>query len=534
MTVLIFAPFSGIRPHAILENRLTKLLEKLGYEVAIITCNSTFNAYCPVFQNHGLLASAPEEDKENICKLCKISSITRGGTVNDVSKYLTKVDYEAADSYVGEILKESRKPNNSYDISKTLNLDFVKGSLYEPLLKFKKRDLIFDETEIEHVTAAIKNSYLTNIASNKFLDLINPTALFIFAPQYGINSVVAQNAISRNIPTYYMAGNNSLSEMHASLKIYKWNEFYLLDPALKYWTNDNERVSRKSERRIKQHFREISTGNSVFTYSSKSKGRSVRDFYGIERGETVILMALSSYDEFFAAQVCGYFPENVYQSEVFADQTEWVAATINWARNQKSLKLIIRTHPREFPNKRESITARANPKLLELLQETHTNILIDNHENSFSMDEYYDEIDALLVSWSSVALEALDREIPVISYDEKLVMLPKEIHLTGESKVDYFQNLQQVLDGTAPSTPRTSLHRWFAYSNFEGSLRIGGGILSLRIVKFIPKLKGIYFRLERKIPKLLYRAESLIPPINNDAQKLAQLLDNKSSSFYDI
>ncbi len=534
MTILIFAPFSGIRPHAILENQLAKLVGLTGYEVTTITCDSTFNAYCPVFQNHGLLASAPKEKKENICKICEISALTRIGALKNVSKYLTHVNYEAAESYVRNILNKSRKADNLYDLSVTLDLNFVKSSLYESLLKFKKRDLFFDQIEIENVAAAIKNSFLINIASNKFLDSINPTALFIFAPQYAINSVVAENAISRNIPTYYMAGNNSLSEMHSSLKIYKWNEFHLLDPALKYWSNEDERISRKSERRIKRHFNKISLGNSVFTYSSKSKGRSIKKFYGIGQGTTVILMALSSYDEFFAAQVCGYIPSNIHQSKVFADQTEWVASTIDWASKQKDLALIIRTHPREYPNKRDSVTAQANPGLLELLQEAPTNIFVDSHENQLSMDEYYDEIDALLVSWSSVALEALEREIPVISYDEKLVMLPKEIHLSGESTEDYFRNLRKVLERTVPTNLRTNMHKWFAFSNFNGSVQLGGGLLSLRIVKWNPKLEGIYYRLEKRIPKVLYRLDSLVPPIKKDVKKLKRLIDRKLSSFYDF
>ena len=61
-----------------------------------------------------------------------------------------------------------------------------------------------------------------------------------------------------------------------------------------------------------------------------------------------------STDESFAAYVINAFPKSKYISNVYKDQTEWVLSTIDYFKSKKDYGLIIRIHPREFKNKRES------------------------------------------------------------------------------------------------------------------------------------------------------------------------------------
>ncbi|CAN2169833.1 hypothetical protein MCEMRE22_00040 [Candidatus Nanopelagicaceae bacterium] len=533
MRILVFSPFAGIRPHAILENQLSEILEVLGHEVLQVTCDSIFKSYCPVFQNHGV-SSEDSIGKIETCKICKSSAQFRNSSKLDVGEFLSESDFKRADEYIQEISEICRLQNGKFDFNLVINRDFVRSSIYESLLKFKKRDLIMEANEAHQIFSTIKSSHLADSSSLKIIKEINPEIVMIFTPQYGINSAVANNARKNESTVYYMAGNNSLVEMHKTLKIYNWNQYHLKDPGLDFWDINEVKLSRSDIQRCRYHFKAIANNHSVFTYSPKSKNRSIRDFFKIKQQDKLILLALSSYDEFFAAGTCGYFPESVIASPVFEDQNAWVEATVLWASNQKNLTLIIRPHPREFPNRRDSRSAPLNVRLKEILDKLPENVLVDLPEYQLSMQEYYKEVNAILVSWSSVSLEALERDIPVISYDEKLVMIPREIHLTGESKAQYLSNLNRVMSGATPTEFRLNAYKWFAHSNFKGSIYLGGGFLASKLVKTIPKLSGIYFMLERQNPSLIYFIDSKFHGSRRDKPMLKKLLENKLGSFYDI
>jgi hypothetical protein len=531
---MIFSPFAGIRPHAILENQFSELLITLGHEVTQITCDSIFDSYCPVFQNHGISTNDSGENKRKICNLCKSSAQYRISKSIDVRQYIDENDTKNADMYIKEISAICKNANGSFDLEQVLGRKFVRSSVYESLLKFKKRNLLMDRVEVEQIFATIRSSYLADIASSKFLKAINPEIVFIFTPQYGINAAVAENAIRNNSIVYYMAGNNSLAEMHKTLKIYNWNKFHLKDPALDYWSLNQAELTRSDIRRSQQHFKAIAKNKSVFTYSPKTKNRSIREFFDIRPQNKIILLALSSYDEFFAAETCGYFPDSVTSSPVFADQNAWVEETVNWASKQEFLTLIIRPHPREFPNRRDNRSAPINSKLNQILGDLPKNVLVDLPDYQLSMQEYYDEVDAIAVSWSSVALEALVRDIPVISYDENLVMIPSDIHLSGITKEMYLSHLENIIDGKAPSKFSLNAYKWFAFSNFKGSVFLGGGFLMSGLVRFIPKLSAVYFVLERRCPKWAYFIDSLFKGSRKDKLMLRGLLEGKHNSFYDL
>ena len=82
----------------------------------------------------------------------------------------------------------------------------------------------------------------------------------------------------------------------------------------------------------------------------------------IRPDQKLVVAMMSSYDEYIAARAIDEVPS---ESEfLFPSQLEWIRALIEWFKTRPALFLLIRVHPREFPNKREA-TKSAHALLLE-------------------------------------------------------------------------------------------------------------------------------------------------------------------------
>lgn len=532
LKVLVFRPFAGIRPHSLLESGLVTSLLK-NYEVTEVYCRETFRDFCPTHQNFGLNPDSLVDERLTICGLCKISARKNARDRNlqamYIDDFLNKYDFELIKNKIDEL--SSLLELNNFDLKSCLDIDFVKEALYDLTLKYKKRNLVLGSAELKYFILSYKHNLMSQIAGEKILNLIKPHVVIIFSPQYSINSSFAIAAHKLDIPVYYMAGNGSLPEMHRTLRIWSWVKFKCMDPALLYWKPNLINLSKNDKKRISEHFKTITLGKSVFTYSPKGNELKIREFFKISEDSKIVLVAMSSYDEFLASKHSGYLPDSRLNSEVFKDQTEWIKSLIKWGERNKDLTFIIRPHPREFPNKRDGIKAETNTELINSLVELPENFRVDYPENQISMDQYYKEVSALTVSWSSVALEALYRNIPVVSYDRDLVMIPSEIHLTGKSRKEYWENLSSITLNKKIDY-KELVSQWFAFSNFIGSVDCRNGFIQSKIASSVPILKSLYYRIERFFPNAAYNLDSLFRVKAIEIKKIDDLLlGNRENLF---
>jgi hypothetical protein len=533
LKVLLFRPFAGIRPHALLESGLaTSLLE--SNEITEVHCRQTFQDFCPTHQNFGLNPESPFTEKQKICGLCINSSKKPRKNTDRETMYIDDFLFKDDIKYIEKKLKKLSKllEDNDFDLKSCIKLKFVKEILYDLTLKYKKRDLKVNPGELNYFLLSYRHNLITEIAAKRILKVSKPQVVLIFTPQYSINASFAIAAKKLDIPVYYMAGNGSLSEMHRTLRIWSWDNFKCMDPALLYWKPNLIKLSKSDKKRIDEHFKTITLGKSVFTYSPKGNNATIKEFFKISADSKIILVAMSSYDEFLASKYSGYLPENRLNSRVFGNQTEWIRSLIEWGASHKEFTFIIRPHPREFPNRRDGIKAKLNMELMDVLKDLPENFRIDYPENKFSMDQYYKEISALTVSWSSVATEALYRNIPVVSYDKDLVMIPSETHLTGKTRGEYWDNLISI-NLQKETDYKEMLSQWFAFSNFVGSAEFRNGFIQSRIASYAPILKSLFYRIERVYPKIIYKIDTFFRSRGKDTQKIEDLLKGSHISFFE-
>jgi hypothetical protein len=362
------------------------------------------------------------------------------------------------------------------------------------------------------------------------LDKNSFDAVVIYNPQYSINTAMAESAQEHGVRTYYMSATGSLAEMRTTVRMYEWFKYLLKDPALSMWDKNEFEASKTDLKRISKHMKQAKRATSAFTYSSKPTGQSARTKFGIMEGK-IFLLAMSSYDEYSAAGIATLFPEGMTKSSVFKDQTEWLKFTIAWFSRIPDVSLVVRPHPREIPNKRESRSAPKNVELLEVLRDLPKNVFLDDPYDSFSLYDHFLEIDGVIVSWSNVGLESLMHGIPVVGYDKNLCAYPDNLYFTGDSVPAYVSNLELLL--ATPKSPQiaTSANNWFAFSNFKKAIKLGGPIEERVPFKFIPFRQSIFYRLRRKFTKAFLWLDLNYPFFVKPTSSLESLLKGERDSI---
>ena len=532
MRVILFDIFSGIWQHSLLQQQLMNSVGIVGEELTIVGCGNALPVLCTTRENYGLKLSSSQEELKRICSLCKFSTDLTVDRLKPssnlrLSDYVSESDYEDIESEISKITLAKLQEDNY------LKIPYISASLYELVIRYKMRDLNLSEEEFEHFKSLARNYLVSEIASARIIREVDPDSVVIHSPQYAANSAMANVAKREGVKVYFLGSNVNLSELKRSLRIYDWFKFLLINPVPSFTSENLREVSFSGKRRILQHIRTLSKARSPFVYSTPRDKRSTRQVFDIPRNHKIILLAMSSYDEFYAASLAGYMGKNFKFDRVFINQTEWIAETIEWAKLQKDLTLIIRPHPRELPNKRESRSAPRDPRLMQILSNTPENIRVDDGKQKFPIQNYFKEIDGFVVSWSSTAMDALLEEIPVIAYDQSLIQYPRDLVFTGESKSEYFKNLDSLLSGQIYGRPKSLAYSWFDYSQHQGSILLPGRIHDSPGFNKIPFFENIIYRLEKSHWKIIWTLESRIkfPAWNRKGAK--KILRNMLDSFYD-
>jgi hypothetical protein len=203
---------------------------------------------------------------------------------------------------------------------------------------------------------------------------------------------------------------------------------------------------------------------------------------------------MNSSDEVLAARISETYPESRYKSKVFSSQQIWIQHLFDFYRNKKDFFVVIRMHPREFPNKRETITAEQLEVWEEIFRVLPMNFRIDTPADNFSIYDYFDHVQFITTGWSSVALEALFNEIPVVTYDQDLLGYPPELVVTGSTVTEYLHNLEIAETLGRDPTLRENVLRWVVFSYFRGGIRLGGGLQDLPS-RTTSRVLGIFGRL---------------------------------------
>lgn len=460
LKILFFAPHSAIWVHAFPEALAAEALKQVGHEVLYVTCGKEFRNYCVAMSAYNLTPEAPIEQKNRICSLCNKHKeiIKEQFKFNgyDLSSKLT--EFERAE--VKHILNTTRR-----DKFLDLTIDGVnigRISLYEFLLQHKKINLSFSEIEWNRFLIGLENVLYSFFACRKILDEEKPDRIIVYNSLYSVNHVCHKLGEIRKIPHYFLHAGGNLSNRLQTLVIGKGHTAGFYRDIIGRWSDYKERpCSRKELSGVSDHLMELFKGKNIFAYSSEKRGDSIniRKKFGIESNQKIIVAVMSSYDERFAAESVGAVPSN-YEL-CFPTQSDWLNALINFFRYRSDCFLIIRVHPREFPNKRESSISEHAKTIEEIFKNLPSNVKVNWPNDQISLYDLAEETSVFLNAWSSAGKEMSLFGLPVVLYSKDLTSYPSELNYVGENRENYFKKINIALENGWSFENIRQSYRWY-------------------------------------------------------------------------
>ncbi|EPG76014.1 capsule polysaccharide biosynthesis domain protein [Leptospira fainei serovar Hurstbridge str. BUT 6] len=469
MKILFFAPHSAIWVHSFPEALIAESLQKLGNEIVYITCDSLYNEYCTVMSSLGMDQESSLDSKSSACDSCyarrkllytrfKFREIEIGKKITaeekDFVTALSKSDFP-------ELLDYTRD-----------GIPVGRISLYELLLQTKKGNLSFSPEEKGFYRIAFRNALHTHIAAERILLEEQPDILFVYNSLYVVNHSFAKVAKEKGIPFYFLHAGENISDRLSRMIIYNGYTFEYRKELVKYWPHYRDKpIGPEAVSNVGNHFFELLRGNHFLVYSSNLKESvSIRKTFDIPEGRKIVSATMSSNDERFASACVGVTIKDA--NRIFANQAEWIRATIEYFKVRRDHYLIIRVHPREFPNRRDSVKSEHAGELEKLLQDLPENVKINWPEDNISLYDLAKETDAFLNAWSSVGEEMTLLGIPVLLYSPDLILYPADLNITCVDKEDYFEQLDEALKQGWNGERIIKAFRWYEMKFTAGTFKV--------------------------------------------------------------
>jgi hypothetical protein len=143
-----------------------------------------------------------------------------------------------------------------------------------------------------------------------------------------------------------------------------------------------------------------------------------------------------------------------------------------YVAGRDDLFLIVRVHPRDYPNKRDPLQSEQAALWEKMFESRPGNVAINWPQDKIALYPLFGQVDAVLTGWSATGTEALGFGIPVVTYDRLLPSYPSDVHFTGESEAEYYANIEKALaTGHGEQHMRHGL-RWLAASFSMGTVRV--------------------------------------------------------------
>lgn len=492
MKVLFFSPHSAIWIHAFPEALVAEALAQHGNEIVYVGCGGLLKSHCIPMAAYAIPFAASASTKERLCRTCgKYKNILRkrfalGGM--DLTDSVNEEDFCVADA-----LSSSVTPENCLD----LVLDGVEVgriSTYELLLQSKKIELSFDEEEWRQYRASLRNAILILRVMRRIIELTRPDRIVVYNALYSPNRIVCRLAELAGIPQYFLHAGDNLSNRLQRLIIARGHAFeyygYLRD---KWIEVQDQPISLEAMQSGTDHFLEVAKGRSMWAYSAASgKDTDLRRRFDIPPGRKIICAVMSSSDERFSGELTGVVQANI--PTIFATQVDWIKALVRYVGGREDLALIIRVHPREFPNKREGVLAEHARVLQAVLADLPANVKVNWPTDNISLYDLANIADIFANAWSTAGKEMVWLGLPVVLYSNDLTLYPPSLNYVGTTEPEYFRKIEQALsDGWDPERIRKT-YRWCALEYRNAAVDISESFSKSEHRSFMERVLGKLMR----------------------------------------
>ena len=469
MKIIFFSPHSAMWVHSFPEALVADALHQAGHEILYVGCGRTFQRHCICMAASRITPDASSDARAAVCDSCEARKniLLRefGFPSYDISNILDDELLAVADRIVA-----SATPENFLEII-CEGVEVGRAALSTYLLSYKRINLRFSPEEWAIFAIELRNTVSSALACRRIFDRERPDRVVLYSSGYSVNLVWCFLAEKRGIPFYYMNAGSNLSDRLQKLVISRGHS--LQRKLLDFWPVYRKiPCSSKAAAYITDHYVELLQGRHVFVYSlpKRQDQSSLRGFFGVKDSQRVLVATMSSYDELFAAQATGLFPDNF--SLMFPMQIDWLKALVEFMKRRSDLFLIVRVHPREFPNKRDSVKSEHALELEKVLSGLPSNVKVNWPSDQVSLYDLAGIMDVCLNSWSTAGKEMATLGIPVVIYSADLVFYPADLNYLGKTVDDYYVQIDRALaDGWSAERIRR-MYRWLALEDMYSRIDI--------------------------------------------------------------
>lgn len=506
MKTLVFAPHSALWIHAFPEALVADALHAGGHEVVYATCGEVFSDLCVPMAANKFTPETPSGQRAKICHSCRNNEQIlrkgfgfKGPNLSEVLTIQDRLDVE-------NIL--SRVTQGSIEAMACDGVPIGKIALYQVVLRYKKVDTNFSDPEWKHYLVELRNALLALRAGRTMIDRYKPDRVLVYNGLYAVNHAVCSLAESRGIPAYFAHAGPNFSRRLQSLILGRGQSFSYMPKVLEQWPRfaDVPCTARQLQRAT-DHLIELFRGKSIFAYSAqKAASRfDARTYFGVKADQKFVVATLSSNDEYAAGILVG--AQKPWSGLLFASQIEWVRALIEFVKFRPDIFLVIRVHPREFPNRRDKRKSQHAHEMEEAFASLPENAAVNWPADGISIYDLADQTDVFLNAWSSVGKEMTMLGIPVVIYSRKLPLYPTSINYLGETHDEYFGAIDRALkDGWSLERARAT-YRWAVYESVRATIDISDSYSEIENpVRSIPQ--RLFHRIRRALtPKYVQHGD---------------------------
>lgn len=499
MKILNFSPYTFINVHSEPEALVGESLLRSGNDFIQIRCNGLYSKNCVAMSAAGVWYTASKNEKQIVCKACKnrtkfIEKKFKFKTLY-IDSFISVDDCKLADTFI-ENVRTTNWQQLSFD-----GLPVGRYASYEFLLNRKISDLDFNVELLEEYKASLWNVIVTVIAFNKIIENNKADRILVYNSLYSCNRTVCAIGDKHRISNYTLHAGSHHKYRLEELTVFKGYQEQFLTNSSKPWIQHSKLgLSNNKIKKVYEHINELLSGRSPWVYTIKSNKLSpdkLREFYKIPATSKVLLALMASGDERLASTLVDALPQ--YNSNVFSSQFDWIESLITWAKKNIDIFIIIRVHPREFPNKRENILSTQASQLKFLLQNLPVNVCVNWPEDNISLHDIIKITNLGLNATSTAGLELLMFGVPVVLHNsEGLFAYPREFNYISLSKIDYFNKINEAIKYGPSLDNIVNVFRWISFRSEIVSIDISDGYAINNNL-----LRTIYLRLKNKIIKHL-------------------------------
>ena len=471
--LVLFRPYADIREHNFIENTILDSAKANGLSTSVIECNQDLISFCFNMYTHGLDFNAPKKNKSDFCKACKYQAGINRTLSNyetfDLSRILPELDLVTLDKI--DFAFRLKMPSFTFD-----KLDFCRISSYEIRLQnashFEVHQSLYPEWKKQ--TEFCLRLYL---GAQEFFREKEKSLAMTYNRLYSLNNAFLSAAHSMGHATIGFQANGRPSKIYHRVTFSLNRESQVIPTALPSWVLA-QRTPLTPIQVLRTYFvlkdYMQSKGGWAFSLTVGKIGKQRIDKITEPFKDGLVVLILSSSDEFFAAQSAGTKLPWKSPEEFLQTQRSAITRFVDFAKQSPNTLFVIRPHPRDCGNKRGTRNVEGFSEslsfLLSSISETLENIYVNTPRDEISLYDLVKVAKYLFNVNSTAGIHntAL-RGITVDFSNGQVFSYPSIVNLELEN----FESSQLAKPKQRISKEQTIVSwRWIYFQHYGNSIRI--------------------------------------------------------------